>query len=122
MFPEGTIARDFAVKVFKTTILVFKDRERYIDGEHRFRTGFCKNNPYKMVKMWAEKEVRNLKRIGLIEPKVPVPVPILFKQNIILMEFIGEDGVAAPRLRDAAADIDWVDAYEQTLLITRRMF
>ena len=122
LYPEGTPTKDYAIKIFKTSILIFKDRERYVDGEFRFRHGHCKNNPRKMVKLWAEKEVRNLKRIALIDPKVPVPTPHIFKQNIILMDFIGEDGVAAPRLRDAAADIDWVDAYEQTLLITRRLF
>ena len=51
-----------AVKVYKTSILVFKDRERYVSGEHRFRQGYCKSNPRKMVKLWAEKEMRNLKR------------------------------------------------------------
>ena len=51
-----------AVKVYKTSILVFKDRDRYVTGEHRFRHGYAKSNPRKMVKLWAEKEMRNLKR------------------------------------------------------------
>ena len=55
--------KDYAVKVFKTSILIFKDRERYVADEFRFRNGHCKGNPRKMVKLWAEKEVRNLKRI-----------------------------------------------------------
>ena len=29
--------REYAVKIYKTSILVFKDRERYVDGEFRFR-------------------------------------------------------------------------------------
>ena len=28
--PEGTPSKDYAIKVFKTSILVFKDRERYV--------------------------------------------------------------------------------------------
>lgn len=28
---------DLAVKVYKTSILIFKDRDRYVTGEHRFR-------------------------------------------------------------------------------------
>ena len=48
---------EFAIKVFKTSILVFKDRERYVSGEFRFRKGHCKSNPRKMVQLWAEKEV-----------------------------------------------------------------
>lgn len=33
---------DVAVKIYKTSILVFKDRDRYVTGEHRFRRGYCK--------------------------------------------------------------------------------
>ena len=41
----------FAIKVFKTSILIFKDRERYVEGEFRFRRGtHQKSNPRQMVK------------------------------------------------------------------------
>jgi len=63
MIAEEEPNLEFAVKIFKTSILVFKDRERYVSGEFRFRKGHCKGNPRKKVKLWAEKEVRNLKRI-----------------------------------------------------------
>lgn len=42
--------RDLAVKVFKTSILVFKDRDKYVTGEFRFRKGYNKHNPRKMVR------------------------------------------------------------------------
>ena len=63
MIDEHDQNLEFAVKIFKTSILIFKDRERYVNGEFRFRKGHCKGNPRKKVKLWAEKEVRNLKRI-----------------------------------------------------------
>jgi RIO kinase 1 len=119
-YPEGTPYKEYAIKVFKTSILVFKDRERYVQGEYRFRNGHCKGNPRKMVKLWAEKEVRNLKRISLVDA-IKCPVPHIFKNNVILMDFIGENGCAAPRLKDASVE-NWQDAYEQTLLAIRRMF
>ena len=53
---------DRAIKVYKTSILVFKDRDRYVSGEFRFRHGYSRHNPRQMVKVWAEKEMRNLKR------------------------------------------------------------
>ena len=53
---------DLAVKVYKTSILSFKDRDRYVSGEFRFRRGYNKHNPRKMVQVWAEKETRNLMR------------------------------------------------------------
>jgi len=113
--------KEYAMKVFKTSILIFKDRERYVSGEFRFRRGQCKGNPRKMVKLWAEKEVRNLKRIAITEGLIKVPIPYIFKNNVIVMDFIGEKGNAAPRLRDADV-ADWANAYEQTVLIVRRMY
>lgn len=50
------------LQVYKTSILIFKDRDKYVSGEFRFRHGYCKHNPRKMVKTWAEKEMRNLIR------------------------------------------------------------
>jgi RIO kinase 1 len=55
--------QEYAIKIYKTSILVFKDRDKYIEGEFRFRNGHCRSNPRKMVRLWAEKELRNLKRI-----------------------------------------------------------
>lgn len=92
---------EFAIKIFKTSILIFKDRERYVSGEFRFRKGHCKSNPRKMVQLWAEKEVRNLKRLRLTDGLIKAPQPYLLKNNVIVMEFIGEDGLAAPRLKDS---------------------
>eukprot|EP00066_Takifugu_rubripes_P030115 XP_011619381.1 PREDICTED: serine/threonine-protein kinase RIO1-like [Takifugu rubripes] len=51
-----------AIKIYKTSILLFKDRDKYVSGEFRFRHGYCKGNPRKMVRTWAEKEMRNLIR------------------------------------------------------------
>eukprot|EP00126_Sphaerothecum_destruens_P002123 Sdes_comp15566_c0_seq1m4536 len=92
---------DRAVKIYKTSILVFKDRDRYVSGEFRFRRGYCKSNPRKMVKIWAEKELRNLLRLSKAE--IPCPDPILLKNHVLVMSFIGEGnlGRAAPKLKDA---------------------
>lgn len=32
--------RHLALKIYKTSILVFKDRDRYVTGEFRFRRGY----------------------------------------------------------------------------------
>jgi len=114
--------KDYAIKIFKTSVQTFKDRERYVQGEFRFRHGGYKKNPRKMIRMWAEKEVRNLKRIAEPDCLIPVPYPHYLKNNVIVMDFLGDkDGTAAPRLRDANLE-DWSSAYEQTLLILRRLY
>ncbi|KXJ78563.1 hypothetical protein RP20_CCG004225 [Aedes albopictus] len=89
---------DYAIKIFKTSILIFKDRDKYVTGEYRFRHGYSKHNPRKMVRTWAEKEMRNLVRMKKCD--LPVPEPILLRSHVLVMEFIGKDGWPAPKLKD----------------------
>ena len=70
---DGT---DLAVKVYKTSILVFKDRDRYVSGDWRWRNGYSKKNPRKMVQTWAEKEMRNLIRLREARLRVPEVVQL----------------------------------------------
>ena len=114
-----------AVKVYKTSILAFKDRERYVEGDARFsgsngggggggfgggggkgassKAGYCKGNARKMVRAWAEKEARNLARLAAAG--VRAPAVVCLRSHVLAMEFVsdGSDGGnnAAPRLKDA---------------------
>ncbi|KAI5185228.1 RIO kinase 1 [Nematocida homosporus] len=76
------------LKIYKTSTMVFKDRERYIIGERRFRR-YSKGNSRKLVKLWAEKEVRNLNRLQ--KKGIPSPKPLFLRRNILIMTMIGED-------------------------------
>ncbi len=118
----GTVAPNgFALKVFKTSILVFKDRDRYVSGEYRFRSGYSRKNPRKMVKMWAEKEIRNLRRLRA--SGIHCPTPRLLRGHVLLMDFIGTDGWPAPRLRDAKlSPSKQASAYEQVVHAMRAMW
>ncbi|KAK1718066.1 RIO1 family protein [Colletotrichum acutatum] len=127
LHPEGdgpNVQR--AIKVYKTSILVFKDRERYIAGEHRFQKGFDKSSNRKMVKLWAEKEFRNLRRIHAAG--IPCPEPISLKLHVLAMGFLGDKkGWAYPRLRDAnltGDDVEeqWRSLYVQLLGLMRRIY
>ena len=57
-----SVPAECAIKVFKTTLNEFKNRDRYIKDDYRFRARFGKQNPRKFVRLWAEKEMHNLKR------------------------------------------------------------
>jgi len=60
---ERTMPAEVAIKVFKTTLNEFKNREQYVHGDHRFsKDDYKKQNPRKIIKMWATKEVANLNR------------------------------------------------------------
>ena len=110
-----------ALKIFKTSILVFKDRDRYVTGEFRFRRGYSKSNPRKMVQIWAEKEYRNL--IRLRKGGVRAPEPILVRSHLLLMEFLGTNGWPSPRLKDAQISTNRLaKCYRQLLYDMRLMY
>eukprot|EP00984_Skeletonema_dohrnii_P028958 scaffold19228_cov129-Skeletonema_dohrnii-CCMP3373.AAC.3 len=112
---------EYAIKIYKTSILVFKDRDKYVSGEHRWRKGYCKSNPRKMVKVWAEKEMRNYRRIHAAG--IRCPMPILLKSHVLIMEFLGTSGWPSPRIRDAGLSEKRLrEAYVQTIFIMRHMF
>ena len=93
---------------------------RYVSGEHRFRNGYCKTNPRKMVKTWAEKEMRNLKRLQAV--RLPCPDPYLLKSHVLIMSFVGGEGWCAPRLKDATlTNAQMNKCYLQISVVMRRM-
>jgi RIO kinase 1 len=115
-----------AIKVYKTSILVFKDRDKYVTGEYRFRQGYSKSNNRAMVKVWAEKEMRNLKRI--YASGIPCPEPVQLRLHVLVMGFLGDKrGIPAPRLKDVelvGSDIEarWKVLYLQLLGYMRILY
>jgi RIO kinase 1 len=115
-----------AIKVYKTSILIFKDREKYISGDYRFQQGYQKSSNRAMVRLWAEKELRNLKRLHTA--KIPCPEPIYLKNHVLIMEFLGDrKGYPAPRLKDVEFESEeasqrWTETYRTTLGYMRRMY
>lgn len=115
-----------AIKVYKTSILVFKDREKYVAGEFRFKQGYNKGSNRAMVKVWAEKELRNLKRIHAAG--IPSPDPIYLRLHVLAMSFIGDSkGVPAPRLKDVEFTdgdplLKWRSLYIEIVVYMRMMY
>ncbi|KAI0530760.1 hypothetical protein KFK09_000308 [Dendrobium nobile] len=113
--------QELAIKVYKTSVLVFKDRDRYVQGDYRFRHGYCKHNPRKMVKTWAEKEMRNLMRLRAAG--IRCPTPFLLRLHVLVMDFIGKAGWAAPRLKDANLSEDKLhESYLEIIMTMRALY
>jgi len=113
---------DYAVKIYKTTKVEFRDREKYIEGEWRFRYyEVVKNNPRKMIKLWAEKELRNLKRLK--SHGILCPDPILLRKHILIMTFIGQNGYPSPQLEKTNLSLESLsNIYWKCVEIMRKMY
>ena len=59
-----SVPKECAIKVFKTTLDEFKTRDKYIRDDYRFKDRFGKQNPRKIIHMWAEKELHNLMKMA----------------------------------------------------------
>jgi len=119
------IPRECAVKVFKTTLNEFKTRDKYIKDDYRFKDRFSKQNPRKVIHLWAEKEMHNLNRIA--KAGIPCPKVVLLKKHILILEFIGEDMKAAPMLKEVKFaknedDAELTSAYNQAIDILTRLY
>lgn len=116
-----TSSFDVAVKVFKK-IQEFRARGDYVDGDPRYRReSFRKASPHEQLALWAEKEYRNIVRAE--RAGVPVPSPIMVKENILFMQFVGEDGWPAPQLRELdlrRGSTRWSTLYAQVVMALKR--
>ncbi|KAA0172227.1 hypothetical protein FNF28_00230 [Cafeteria roenbergensis] len=110
---------EVAVKVFRTTLNEFSNRFDYMDGDRRYRHArrHRNHNPRKLVKLWSRKEYANLYRI--YQAGLPCPQPHLHRENILVMDFLGEDAWPAPQLREAQIRkrSTWRRALDQTVSI-----
>lgn len=88
---------DVAVKIFLTTSAIFKQgRLKYLQGDPRFRE--IPHDTSSLVDRWAVKEFWNLRLAR--DAGINVPEPLHVENNVLVMKFIGKDGVPAPLLKD----------------------
>jgi RIO kinase 1 len=87
-----------AIKIFLTLSAEFKRGGMipYIEGDPRF--AHIKRDTRSLVYAWAQKEFKNL--MQATQAGVRVPKPIDVSHNVLIMEFIGENGESAPLLRE----------------------
>ena len=109
---------DRAVKIYLTSSAEFKKgMMMYIEGDYRFKN--VKRDTRSLIATWAQKEFRNLDTAD--KAKVRVPKPIAVERNIVIMEFIGKDGVSAPSLKEQPPE-DPEKTYRQLLTYMKRLY
>ncbi|WP_440007229.1 serine/threonine-protein kinase Rio1 [Halomicrococcus sp. SG-WS-1] len=88
---------EVAVKIYRINASDFQDMREYLVGDPRFEE--LSGNKKRVVLAWVRKEFANLKRAA--RAGVRVPEPIAVQRNVLVMEFLGDDGERAPTLDDA---------------------
>ncbi len=86
-----------AIKVYRTDASDFKSMWRYLVGDPRFvRVKKKGRSRESIINLWCQREFKNL----MIATKAGVtcPKPIAFKENVMVMSFIGEKDMPAPML------------------------
>jgi RIO kinase 1 len=86
-----------AVKIYRTSTATYKNLTKYITGDPRFRN--IPKDKRGIIFLWAQKEYKNLLRMHDANIRSPKPVKII--KNVLVMEYIGEEGQQAPMLKDS---------------------
>ncbi len=110
--PSG---QDLAVKIYLVTTSNFKKRFPYLMGDPRFTR--IKSGTRNLVELWAQKEFRNLTKT--FQCGILCPEPITVIKNILVMKFVGSNGVPSPTLVES--EVDYVD-YEKTISIISDLY
>lgn len=95
--PSG---KDLALKIYLVATLNFKKRMPYLLGDPRF-TKIRKGTRH-LVEIWAQKEFGNLNQC--YNSGIPCVKPIAVVKNVLVMEFIGKNGIPAPTLVESEVD------------------
>jgi RIO kinase 1 len=94
---KASNGKELAIKIFLTVSAEFKrGMLPYIKGDPRFT--HVRGDTRSLVYTWAQKEFKNLQRMH--EAGIMVPKPVDVSKNVLIMDFIGKNGVPAPILKD----------------------
>jgi len=88
---------ELAVKIYLVVSSEFrKGMWKYIEQDPRFAG--MKHDTRSLIFAWAQKEFKNLELAAAA--KIRVPAPVAVKNNVLIMKFIGKNGVSAPTLHE----------------------
>ena len=106
-----------AIKIYRIRTANFNAMSEYIVGDRRF-AGIRKTRK-DLVFTWTRKEFANLNRA--YESRLPVPKPLVWDRNILVMEFLGEGERPYPQLRSVSVD-DAESLYREILTFIRDLY
>jgi len=109
-----------AVKIYRTYTTEFRRIWEYLAADPRI--GYLPKDMRKLIFVWTRREFKNLQRA--IKYAVRVPEPIIFRNNVLVMEFIGDE-MPAPRLKDVEKKLeksDFEELYSYLIGVIERLW
>ncbi|BAD84990.1 serine/threonine protein kinase Rio1p homolog [Thermococcus kodakarensis KOD1] len=109
-----------AVKIYRTYTTEFRRIWEYLAADPRI--GYLPKDMRKLVFVWTRREFKNLQRA--IKYAVRVPEPVIFRNNVLVMEFVGDE-TPAPRLKDVEKELskeDFEGLYDFTMGVIERLW
>lgn len=88
--------QELAIKIYRIRTANFNAMSGYLIGDRRFSS--VKRTKKDIIFTWTKKEFSNLKRAH--DAGLPVPFPLVWDRNILIMEFLGKDEAPYPQLRN----------------------
>lgn len=95
----ASAVEEVAIKVFKTNITEFKQRQQFLHGDRRYENRVGRQSARKLVKLWAEKEAANLHRMD--REGINCPRVVIQHKHVLVMSLIGSGLQPAPKLKEA---------------------
>ena len=84
------------VKIYRLETCDFNRMYDYIKDDPRFL--HLKKGKRNIIFSWVQREYRNLLKAR--QANLSVPTPLTLSNNVLVLEFIGDDGDIAPKLKD----------------------
>ncbi len=106
-----------AIKIYRVQSANFTTMSSYITGDRRF--SHVKKSKKELIFAWTKKEFSNLVRAQ--EAGIPVPEPLVWDRNILIMSFLGEDQTPFPQLRSVDIE-DPQQTYESIIGMIKTLY
>lgn len=106
-----------AIKIYRLHATSFVHMQDYIMGDRRFQNS--DRSSFGIIYTWTRKEFKNL--MLLKELGIPAPNPLAFVRNILVMEFLGENGVPYSTLAEVGSENPDAD-YKKLITYVEKMW
>jgi RIO kinase 1 len=109
---------ELAIKIYLVVSSEFrKGLVKYVEGDPRFQG--VRHDTRSLIFAWAQKEFKNLELA--VKARVRVPRPIAVKNNVLIMQFIGNNGESAPSFKEKTPK-NSARVYEELMTFLERLY